>query len=359
MNQQELVNWLFENGGPAIRYRTATELMPTSDSVDIGRLAEELLQSELVRTWLGRLIPATSLNGLHGSKATAFENVMGKLTDLGLMSGVPELDQRTRPFRRWLEDNAKRPPRHIFDIFIRTLIAAFLARAGYINEPAVGIVLKNRLETVYDFTRRGRYDIYVSQADYPKMPRSFRSKPLIDPALTSDGNVCLPWIYDIIGLTAYLPDRGTEDDWTKTNTVINYILNSQYQKLPRGYGVLRAENGRYRAMGWSVHLPGFLGNPSEDSSIGMLVQRLSLMAQFPVATQHSWFMDSLRHLGSFQTERGTYLFPRSYLQEDSVGYWVVGRRMGLEESRRTRLAFELESTFWMTKLLTSVRAEVG
>ncbi len=78
------------------------------------------------------------------------------------------------------------------------------------------------------------------------------------------------------------------------------------------------------------------------------------MGQFPVARNHPWFVDSLNHLHGFQTESGTYLFPRSYLQEKTSGYWIAGARMGLGENRRKGLALELESTFWMAKLMAAV-----
>jgi hypothetical protein len=74
------------------------------------------------------------------------------------------------------------------------------------------------------------------------------------------------------------------------------------------------------------------------------------MGQFPAARRHPWFVNGLDYLHSFQTEKGTYLFRRSYLPEQPNGYWVNGARMGLEEDRKTRLAIELESTFWMVML---------
>ena len=162
MNHQELVDWLFTNGGPAIRYRTATELMSPSDDIDVGQLRGELLQSQLVKTWLERFTPGGGIHSLHSYKSTAFENVMGKLTDLGCRQGMTELDQQTSPFRQWLQDNVERPLINIHDSNARKWIAVFLARAGYTGEPAVSQLITNRLETVYDFTRQGNYDIYVS-----------------------------------------------------------------------------------------------------------------------------------------------------------------------------------------------------
>ncbi|MFC1921240.1 hypothetical protein ACFLYQ_05925 [Chloroflexota bacterium] len=358
MNDEELINWLLTNGGPVIRYRTATELMATPGSVDIGLLRKELLSSALVKSWFEHAIPSLAFNYIHGSKATTFENVMGKLTDLGLRRGVPEFDQYTLPYRKWLSENVNRPPAHISSIFIRTLIAAFLARAGYNDEPAVGTVLRNRLETIHDFVRQGSYDIYVDPADYPQMPRSFQKKPLINPMLSRDGNLSLPLIYDIIGLAAYLPEYGTEDDWVKATTIFKYVLNDQYQKLHPGYGILRTKNGRYYAIGWAVWLPGSFGDPSYETRrgwsslriLGAFIQRLILMGQFSAAIRHPWFVNSMNHLQGLKTENGTYLFPRSYLPEKPIGYWVTGARMALEENRRKGLALVLESTFWMMKL---------
>jgi hypothetical protein len=340
--------------------------MSPSDSIDTYQLREELLQSQLVKTWMERFTPSRGIKSLHGSKSTTFENVMGKLTDLGCSKGMAELDKKTIPFRKWLQDNFERPPIDVHDNAARVWIAVFLARAGYTDEPAVGTVLKKRLETIYDFTRQGNYDIYVNPVDYPRMPPSFQRKPLVNPAFTRLDNNCLPSIYDIIGLAAYLPECGTEDDWVKADTIINYILNDQYQKLAPGYGILRAENDQYYAIGWSVHLPGFFNTPSDDTiphqvtteTISSFIQRLVLLGQLPAARRHRWFINGLNQLQSYQTENGTYLFPRSYLPEKSSGYWVSGACMGLEENRRTSLSIELESTFWMAILQSLTSAGV-
>jgi hypothetical protein len=170
----------------------------------------------------------------------------------------------------------------------------------------------------------------------------------------------LPWIYDIVGFSAYLPERGNKADREKTNTIISYILNEHYQRLPEGYGILLAANRRYYAMGWSVSLPGFVNKLSEEVStrhvpawmLGAFIQRLVVMGRFAVVRRHPWFINSLKHLEGFKTQAGTYLFPRSYLPEKANGYWITGARMGLESSRKTTLATELESTFWMAKLKT-------
>jgi hypothetical protein len=85
VKKEELSAWLFEHGGPVIRYRTATELLPQTKSLDIGRLTDEMLQCPQVQLWLERLVPPILLNNspttetvktsgimeIHNSKPTA------------------------------------------------------------------------------------------------------------------------------------------------------------------------------------------------------------------------------------------------------------------------------------------------
>ena len=56
----------------------------------------------------------------------------------------------------------------------------------------------------------------------------------------------------------------------------------------------------------------------------------------------------------FWTDKGTYRFPREYLQENNNEYWIGSSHMGLEENRRTNLALELESTFWKVEFLKTL-----
>jgi len=67
----------------------------------------------------------------------------------------------------------------------------------------------------------------------------------------------LPWIHDT---NAFLHSTFILEDTmlrSKVEAIIKFILTPEYQKLPWWYGVIRHESGRYYAMGWSVHLPGY------------------------------------------------------------------------------------------------------
>ncbi len=365
MNDRELLEWLLENGGPAIRYRTATELLDVSSS-DAAKLADELIESPLVREWLERLGPPLQPEKLgnlpesarwfavtqqiHHSRNTAYENVMGKLVQLGCRAGMPAFDARTAPWRAWLADAADGPPEPKFGLFRQRIVANFLVMAGYDDEAAVRGQVLRRLEMVADFARRREYDIYIDQDTYPGYPKSFRPKPLVNPDLYPDGELKVPSIHDINAF-AHLPqDRRDAATQERIDTVVAYILDDRFQSFPPGYGVIYQGQRRFYAAGWGVDLPGYFGFDLTASDAGQFVQRLELMGHFPAARRHRWFRGSLDHLDTYRTKRGTYLFPARFLQEKKRAYWVTGGYMGLEEGKRSAKARELESTFWVLKI---------
>lgn len=49
------VEWLFQNGAPALRWRVASELVKDSPSDRLARLTQERLEFPLVQSWLNRL----------------------------------------------------------------------------------------------------------------------------------------------------------------------------------------------------------------------------------------------------------------------------------------------------------------
>ena len=83
---RQLVPWLMEHGGPAIRWRTATEVAPNPEAYDLDALRADLLASGLASTWLDRLMPPD----IHSSKDTAFENAIDWLIPIwSRMDGSP------------------------------------------------------------------------------------------------------------------------------------------------------------------------------------------------------------------------------------------------------------------------------
>ncbi len=362
-----LTSWLLEHGGPAIRYRTARELVDAPTGPDLTQLIADLLASPMTQLWLDRVGQLDEgLSGFHHSRPQAFENAASKLCDLGLQAGMAPLDAKMRSYRRWLEGQAeaindiaevsytgvdtREATQTALDQGIRwfeaILVAARLAWLGY-PDGAIGVCLARRLETLYALAQTGNHAIYIDQdtfGDYPNNP--FRKRQFVNPQF----NGILPSIHDIYALAHYPPTLLDEVTQHKIDTVVAYILHPDYQALEDGYGVMRAGPRRYFSMGWSVHLPGYDSFDFDDGRAGMFVQRLELMAHFPTVPSHRWFRESVAHLESFRQDDGTYRFPSRYLKESSGGYWVSGYYMRLEENRRRREALTLDSTFRMCEI---------
>jgi hypothetical protein len=341
------IEWLLARGGPVIRYRTARELIGNPPA-EIAEMADELLQSPSVKVWLDRLQSTKEFNDLHSSKVTAYENAMGKLIQLGCHSGMPAFDEKTKPFRVCLWDNNASTDFY-WTPFMRMVVGSFLCAAGYHQEPAIQAYARHRLETLWRFTREQDFDIYTDRAQYPDIPKGFHDKPLVKPELYVGGEMQFPSIYDLYAMAHYPVDLRSEEFQQKINAVIEYVLHPSYQAFPEGYGLMRAGKRKYYAIGWSVHLPRYPNSP-EKCNENRLIQRLVLMSNFPEARKHPWFTENVARLDDYRTDHGTYMFPRSYLQERPSGYWVTGAYMGLEENRRQKIAIELESSFWMLKI---------
>jgi hypothetical protein len=339
-----LAQWLMENGGPLIRYRTATELLDDPSAADLERLPEELLASPLVTRWLERLVPG----GIHSSQSTAFENPMNKLADLGLKAGMRPLDERTAHFRGLLAERAGR--RAGMGLLLDNIIlAAGLLRVGYPMGAAEMAFLRRRLDELYDTCRKGSYDIYIGADEYAGIPKAFRAKRFVKPELTPDGELRLPYIHDLYALAHFPEEARDAATDRKIDTVIRYVLDPRYQTLNDGYGYLRQRDGdhvHHYAIGWSAHLAD-CSRGVEGFQKARLVQRMELMAHFAAAWKSRVFRAGLAHLEGFRTERGPYVFPRDYLREQQSGYWVTGAYMALEENRQSPRAIEFESTFRM------------
>jgi hypothetical protein len=346
MNVQEALKWLMDYGGAVIRYRTAMELLESGGGYDMNRLTVELLEDPFVQAWLLSLNPKNvSPRTYHGSFDTCFENATGMLLQLGLRAGMAALDERTRPIRDWFAIMMEAEPSRR-DVFAMALFAAFIAYAGYEDNGIIAF-LRMRLDTLYSFASLGSYELYDDPDKFKGIPTAFKSKPVIKPELYGGGNYKYPLIYDMYGLAAIVKKGGPLESG-KIDTVIRYIMTPEYhQTVADGYGIVVSPSGKYYSMGWDVKLPGFSGFTGEEDQKGpLLLHRLDLMANFPSAVNHEWFTNALCHLERFQTERGTYLFPKQYLRE-GTGYFVSGIHMSLGENRRAKIALELESTFRM------------
>jgi hypothetical protein len=348
-----LAQWLLDNAGPIIRYRAARELLDQSPA-DVERLRHDMLTSPMVRLWLARLKDCSKI---HDSGNDRFENIVGKLLEFGIDAGYEEFAALLRPFASRLE----RGPSHkrgMYFTLCAVIVAWGLARAG-IQDPVLDAFMQQRLDTLNKTACKGSYDIYVKGISFPDMPKAYRDRyPVLKEEFTPNGELSLPNIHDLYMLSACQDARPDAETAATIESVISYVLHPDYQALDPAFGYVRQmHEGKthYYVLGWAAQLPGY-NSPLKKGRPPVLLQRLELMCHFPVACRHEWVLRCLDYLDQYRTPGGRWLFPREYLTEKPVGYWVAGAHMGLEEDRRSQQSIELESTFRMLRIKKLFRA---
>jgi hypothetical protein len=366
MEDQALMDWLLDAGGPVIRYRTSVELSGSPILADPGRL-EAVVQSPKTQ-WLlaqmDRFGPLTRmdihvLNELHGMKPTCLENVIPRLLERGVRAGFAVFDEKMERLRQYVDNSlvhqALDDPDHPTveggrAVFIATVLASYFLRAGYEYDESMQFVL-HRVEMLSCLARERNYAIHLRQAELAGLPKPWAGKPVLRPEMDPmSGSKPLPLIHDIHAF-AHLPTGKLKDTTRQQlSDIIRYVTDERYRAFPPGYGYIWTKANRQvcYACGWNLDLPDPESlNPYHQR---IIVQRLELMTHFPESRQSTWFQKGMQKLETFRTARGTYCFPPAYLLEKNAGYNVGGEYMGLEDNRRKALTLELESTFRMLLL---------
>ncbi len=348
MTSLSTVSALLDSGGPVIRYRVARELLGDTrkakacerallDSPQVGRRL-----SELPRRLPREPLP---LGRMHGGGETSLETVLGKLVFLGLHAGIGAFDRRVTPVRRWLDASAEWAEQHSFGAFARSLLGSQLALAGYRDAPEVQAVVRERIAAIDGWVKTGSLQIHVPWGPDDRPTAFHRRRPLIDPALYGRAGFALPWHHDLHLLgTLSARRRGGGP----VQRIVERVLEPEFQALDRSYGMVRVDSRRFMVSGWQPALPGYPSAP-EDRAAENVVAALLMMAPFPVARSHPWFVACLSHLDQFTDDDGGSCFPASYLRDQRNGYWPWCR-MRLEDARNTPRTRRLESTFWRAKL---------
>jgi hypothetical protein len=366
MESPDLIQWLLTEGGPVIRYRTRVEL-PDSLTPDGQVLLADVLKSPKTQWLLEQLdhfepithVDIGVLNNLHGMKPTCLENIIPRLLERGLHAGIAVFDEKMAPFRQYVDNplvqRAMDDPAHPTveggrAVFIATVLASYFLRAGYESDEIVNFVLR-RLELVSKLATERNYNIHLGETELTGLPKQWIGKPILRPEMDPmSGTRPLPLIHDIYAF-AHLPAaQRTKQVSQRINQLIAYVTAERYRAFPPGYGYIwsKANPRTCYACGWNLDLPDL--DDSNPYGQRKIIQRLELLARFPTAQETAWFRQGMQLLESYQTERGTYTFPSTYLLEKKAGYYVGGEYMGLEDNRRKKTTLELESTFRMLRL---------
>lgn len=319
-----LTEWLMDNAGPIVRYRTAKELL--DGTVDLEPLRRAMLDSAEVRKWLGRLAGGT----IHGSTDHHIENVLAKLCEYGLTAEVPEFDQNARPY---CEVHAG--GRYQSSAFA---LVPMLIRAGYAEHASVEAWILARLKRLHETAKKGSYDFYLSKHEMKEVPKAWQGKPIYKPEHDIEGPFPLPSCYDLYAM-AHLP-KANDEIARRMEDVVAYLGDPRFQTTVGGYLWNRDKRTCYAAgRCWLA-----------CATRERLVLFLELAAPFATARDAEWFRAGVRALEGFRTDTGTYRFPTKFLAE-RTGYQLYGgAHMGLGENRRCRNGIEIESTFRMLRL---------
>jgi len=334
------IEWLMANAAPVIRYRTRTELINIYDKELLNDDMTNLLALPQTQKRLTLLINL-DYNRTHGSPANHLENVLPMLNDFGLYYGMDAFNKETKS----ISDIAK----IVLDANYDKITAyPFLLRSKFPIDGLLDFAVE-RINIIYDFTRHMDFDIYDDIKNYKGVPKTFQDRPAIKPNIASGGKIRLPLIYDIVMMeTIY--DRVSDDIQRKIDNIIEYIISPGYDIVVPMYGISCAGQGKYYAMGWDCKKP-FNDNQGFSSPD---LHRLLLYSHFPTAVKNTWFQNAIDYLTQYKTQNGTYAFPKEYLPE-ADGNWVLGVRMSLAENKRKNQWVEIESTFYMLKLLNCMR----
>jgi hypothetical protein len=322
MTHEKLVEWLFENSSPVLRYRIAVDIMNVS-YVEKARLLRASLATQEVQYWLDNL---SKSRNIHGSKDTDAENALSKLLDFGFDCTIPAFVQSIK---------------HLFDLPMEMwdpfVLLPFLIRAGFYDNPRVFEWLKNRIELLFQTVQRGSFDFYLSPSEAYSVPKAWKGKPIYRDEFGHESGYSLPTCYDFYALS-YCPSTLNIDNlYEKREAIIAFLSDERFQSTADGYGWDKIKKRCYSA--GRVFLACVM--PAR------LVLFLELGLKFSASRHSDWFRKGLSTLQSYQTGQGTYHFPSDLLIERTGNHIYGGSHMGLGENRRSRLAIELESTFHM------------
>ena len=334
-----LTEWLIETASPVIRYRTMVEIMHTTDKTLLQNALAEVLALPQAQKRLSALA-SLDFNRTHGANGTYLENVLPMLGDFGLHYGIDAFNCVCK--------NMSELSHIISDTGYDKIVAyPFLLRAGFSMTELFDFAM-DRINTIYDFTRHSDYDIYDDVDNHKGVPKAFRDRKIIKPSIASGEVIRLPLIYDMVMLAAVYKKMPAEMQ-VKIDNIVDYVISNDYDSVKTGYGILCAAPRRYYAMGWDCLKPFNSNRYYANQNF----QRLLLYAHFPTAIKTKWFSHAVDYMAQFRTKAGTYIFPKSFLGE-SDGNWVLGSHNALAENRRKKNWIEIESTFYMRKLLSHI-----
>jgi len=358
MNDRELIEWLMENGGSAIRLRLAEEIGAGLPSSEYKGSVAELLEIEAVQQLLGYLDAFSILEQTEGTKKlihdlihcyreTSLENFFPRLLSLGLRAGMPVLDEKMQVLRRAFPRISRE------GILYGWVICEFCFKAGYAY-PEMVTFMQQRLDALQMSAQEQIVDIYFKEDELAGLPSQWKGKRIIKHELNPyAGSKPLPTVHDIAAF-AYFPASHLDAEMClKIDRLVSYILLPAFQMIPEGYGFIWYPKRRIcHACGWSPTIPFYQGfeRPLNFENWWYL-DYLDMLSRFSIVSSTDWFINSLERLEQFKTNKGTYLFPEVYFHHKRIDAAFLSKaNQTLKRSDKTTLYQELVSTIFALKI---------
>ena len=351
----ENIQWLLENGGPAMKLNMMNEELIDKGSFDKNELVCELLRIEKVKTALTyfdkfndyKSVTIKQLNAnLHNCYDDCFERFMPFLINLGFRKGISILDEKigimqevyqyliTQKYGSW------------------EIVVMLMLEAGYYNSDMLDYLELKFINKLFKTAEQQCFDIYEtdpSKIRWGKVPKDWKAGPFCKDIHVHDcdaSELPLPTIYHIkplIYIYKFIEDKIKN----KVDTIIKYIMEPEYQKLRGFYGVSWFYNKAYYAPSPGVALPFYEDKEIHAGDKGVL----EMVSLVPFVTKTDWFKNCVDFLEKYKTERGTYILSEPDGGLRPVNTTTVSAYISKEAKikRNDRRAFvdELLSTYFV------------
>jgi hypothetical protein len=361
----ENIQWLLENGGPAIRLRASSLHEPWKSETDADSCVSALLDIDEVQTLLNYFDAfQASVNDIrplrhivHYYKDTCIDNFFPLVVALGLRAGFSIFEEKMKPVKDTFKHiyTQRRESAHCYNYTI--MLHMFFTMSGCLFSEVVES-LENRLDALYPAAAKYIYDIYQDERKLPKKPKMWADvgvlKDEMNPwKITAESP--LPTVYDIWAFAYYTKGCADPEKMRKINGIIAYILTPEFQNLREGYGLLWVKDlRRYHACGWNPVLPPLdhEGNLTQEKPYHTYVlDSLDFISHFKAAQESEWLHRCLRHFEQFKTDKGTYIFPKEYLHKRYIDKAFLNEHnLSLKRNERETMKRELVSTMKMAEI---------
>ncbi len=335
--------WIYENGGPAIRLRLLFNNSKHKPTLEIENISADLLRMDEVQKYLRYLDGFnTQANEkkelehlIHYYGDMCIDKFFPVLMDFGFRSGIEEIDRALIPVKKlFMEMQAKD---YDYCFFYGLMLMRVFFITGFVNQEIID-TMNNRINALHTAAKERIYDIFQDKSKLPKPPKQWLEHGVIKDEMnpfSKRAEIPLPTIYDVSAMAYYQQYNKDPMIQQKIEDIMEYILTPEFQALPEGYGLLWVKERRiYHACGWNPLLPmydsykrpGHLGNNA-------ILNYLTMMSCYKNAIKSKWFIDGLNYIDQFKTERGTYLFPKEYLSRKCSAPGFESNFMGFNTNK--------------------------